>query len=99
VRSVIVSPSDGSVVSGSVQVLGIADGPGFARYELSYAAGDTPQADAWQPVAPPQPAPVSGGLLGVWQTGALSPGVYSLRLRVFEVSEAFQDALVRVTVQ
>ncbi|OIO91040.1 MAG: hypothetical protein AUK03_12045 [Anaerolineae bacterium CG2_30_64_16] len=99
VRSVIVSPSDGSVVSGSVQVLGIADGPGFARYELSYAAGDTPQADAWQPVAPPPPAPVSGGLLGVWQTGALSPGVYSLRLRVFEVSEAFQDALVRVTVQ
>ena len=87
-------------MQGRVDVLGTADGTGFAGYLLEYAAGDQP-GDAntvWQPVAPPAAQPVSGGLLAQWQTGQLTPGVYMLRLKVYDTSGAVYSALVRVNV-
>jgi len=79
-QSGITSPEKDSSVSGAVSIEGTAVGSPFARYELSfkeasrgeeaysYFGGETRQ--------------VVNGLLGVWQTGALAPGVYTLRLRV-----------------
>ncbi len=79
-QSGITSPAPGSVVSGSVPILGTAAGEPFARYELYFKqepsgdesyiwfAGDTRQ--------------VINGQLGVWHTAGLPPGTYTLRLRV-----------------
>lgn len=76
----ITSPATGSSVSGSVPVIGTATGEPFARYELYFKqepsgdesyiwfAGDTRQ--------------VVNGQLGVWHTGDLAPGTYTLRLRI-----------------
>ncbi len=76
----ITSPATGSSVSGSVPIIGTAAGEPFARYELYFKqepsgdesyiwfAGDTKQ--------------VVNGQLGVWHTADLTPGTYTLRLRV-----------------
>lgn len=79
-QSGITSPAQGSSVSGAVPIMGTATGTPFARYELSfkessrgeeafsYFGGETRQ--------------VVDGQLGVWHTDVLSPGTYTLRLRV-----------------
>ncbi len=79
-QSGITSPATGSTVSGSVPVLGTAAGPPFARYELYFKlepSGD--EAFVWFAGETFQ---VNNGQLGVWHTGNLAPGTYSLRLRV-----------------
>ncbi len=79
-HSGITSPATGSSVSGSVPVLGTAVGSQFARYELYFkleSSGD--EAFVWFAGETFQ---VNNGQLGVWHTGNLAPGVYSLRLRV-----------------
>ena len=79
-QSGITSPATGSSVSGSVPVLGTAAGPPFARYELYFKlepSGD--EAFVW---FAGETFEVKSGQLGVWHTGNLAPGVYSLRLRV-----------------
>lgn len=83
-QAAISEPASGAVVSGAVQVAGIADGAGFAGYQLEYAPASQPDA-AWQPLGAPVIQPVPGGLLGTWDTNALSAGVYSLRLSVYDV--------------
>jgi 1A family penicillin-binding protein len=53
---------------------------GTARgaYTLEFGGGRDPA--AWQPIA--GGAGVADGILGVWQTGGLAPGDYTLRLRL-----------------
>ncbi len=85
VRAAIAEPVSGARVSGDVLVLGSAEGPQFAAYRLEYAPGDQPPAGAWQPIGPEVPVPSSGGLLGIWQTGSLPPGIYTLRLTVRDI--------------
>ncbi len=85
-------------MTGQVEVLGMADGPDFAGYVVEYAPGDRPQDADWQPAAPPSNQPVSDGTLALWQTDQLAPGIYSLRLRVFDTSGAVYAAQVRVNV-
>lgn len=79
-QSGITSPAPGSTVSGPVAIIGTATDSSFARFELyfkqepsgdeaySYFAGETRQ--------------IVNGQLGVWQTDVLSPGTYTLRMRV-----------------
>jgi len=79
-QSGITSPATGSSVSGSVPVLGTAVGPPFARYYLYFKlepSGD--EAFVW---FAGETFEVNNGQLGVWHTGNLAPGIYSLRLRV-----------------
>ena len=79
-QSGIASPATGSSVSGSVPVLGTAAGPQFARYELYFKlepSGD--EAFVW---FAGETFEVNNGQLGVWHTGNLAPGIYTLRLRV-----------------
>jgi len=79
-QSGIASPATGSSVSGSVPVIGTAAGPQFARYELYFKlepSGD--EAFVW---FAGETFEVNNGQLGVWHTGNLAPGIYSLRLRV-----------------
>jgi len=81
-----------------VPVLGIAAGPEFASYALDYAAGPDPAVDGWKSVGPQQSKPQPGGMLGVWQTGALTPGPYVLRLKVIDIRAGIRTAVVPVEV-
>ena len=76
----ITSPTTGSIVSGSVPVLGTAAGSPCARYEL-YVKRE-PSGDEGYIWFAGDTRPVQNGQLGVWQTGGLAPGIYTLRLRV-----------------
>jgi len=69
----------GSVVTGTqVFISGTARGP----FILEVGPGGAPT--TWQTIAQ-NPMPVEDGLLGVWITGGLAPGDYTLRLRVITV--------------
>ena len=96
-RAVISQPADGAEVTGAVEVWGTADGAGYARYLLAYAAGDQPAEADWLPVALSSAQSAVDGLLGVWQTDVLEPGVYWLRLQVFDGSGNASATQVRVS--
>jgi len=80
------SPAPGQVVSNvlsgsaDLSVIGTAAGEGLTRWVLDYGRGDTPA--AWSRIASGA-ATVRTGELGVWRTGALANGAYSLRLRAW----------------
>jgi membrane peptidoglycan carboxypeptidase len=94
----ILAPADGAEVSGQVEIIGIAEGPGFTGYELAFAPGASPVESAWLPVGNPGLQPVPGDLLAMWNTAALEPGVYTLRLRAYDAGGAQASAEVRVQV-
>jgi membrane peptidoglycan carboxypeptidase len=94
----ILSPLEGAQVTGQVEIIGIAEGPGFTGYELLFAPGSAPAELEWVSVGNPGLQPVPGGVLGVWDTGGLAPGLYTLRLRAFDEVGATTDADVRVEI-
>jgi hypothetical protein len=84
----ITSPSPGSSVSGDVVIMGSAVDP-FQKYELHFKL-DPSGDDAYVYFAGAT-TPVVNGQLGVWQTGALPPGTYSLRLRVVKIDGNYAE--------
>jgi 1A family penicillin-binding protein len=74
-------PGQGATVQGVVTVVGTANVPGFASYELDYGVSHDPGAFS-QPIWGPVPAAVEGGILGHWDTSGLSNGPHTLRLVV-----------------
>ena len=78
IRARIESPAPNQVISGSVDITGLADGADFTEYTLEYGEGDDPM--SWT-VLDISNSPVSGGLLAPWNTAGLS-GRYTIRLRV-----------------
>lgn len=85
----ILSPAEGEGVKGQVLVTGYIKATGYTGYDLEFAY--TGKEDAgWLPIATAE-RPAEEGLLGTWDTTAISDGNYSLRLRVYfsggEVSE------------
>jgi membrane peptidoglycan carboxypeptidase len=92
----ILGPS-GSIVAGStVQVVGSAYIDDFHHYTLDVGAGDTPS--TWTAITDQRPQAVDKALLGVWNTTGLTPGRYTLRLRVFDSFANAQEATSAVTV-
>jgi hypothetical protein len=96
--AIILSPADGAQVSGQVEIAGIAEGAGFAGYELLFAPGATPGDSDWLPAGNPGLQPVSGGVLGVWDTSGLAPGLYSLRLHAYDAGGNAAASMTRVEV-
>jgi len=86
VVAVLTLPEPGQVVSNvlrgsaDLSVTGTAAGEGLTRWVLDSGRGAAPS--AWTRIASGT-VPVSGGELGVWRTGALANGIYSLRLRAW----------------
>ena len=85
----IFSPTDGAVVSGAVEIVGSVTHPNFDRYSLYYAPGPAPTAQStWTPIVLDVREPVVNGVLGTWDTTALTEdgqrvvpdGVYTLTL-------------------
>ncbi len=77
-RIMITSPKSGDEVQGSVDLIGSADIPNFGFYKFEIA----PQGgSAWAIFSAGSNA-VKNGALGKWDTTALTPGDYQLRLVV-----------------
>ncbi len=75
----ILSPSNGRTVSGSAQILGSASVENFDQYTLEYGFGPNPS--EWTNIIT-VPLERKLGVLGVWDTTALPPGGYTIRLVV-----------------
>ena len=92
----LISPSNGSRISGNVSILGTADIPNFGFYTLEVARpGDT----IWLPNQVGQQT-VKNDVLGAWDTTALSLGDYMLRLVVTDnVGNELPPCAIQVMVE
>jgi thermitase len=88
----ITSPANGGYVRGLVDVYGSAGGWGFSNYSL-----DVLQNDIVLSTLNSSSVAVEGGKLGSWQTSAFN-GAYTLRLRVYTVGSATEEARAAVVV-
>ena len=74
----ITSPAPGENISGSIEIVGTVDIPGFAFYKYEFALQGT---DLWATISADREARKNESL-GMWNTVALTPGDYLLRLVV-----------------
>lgn len=90
----VAAPQAGQTVIGQVSITGsAAPATGFAAYEVSFAyAGDT--SGTWFPIQRGE-TPVTEGVLSVWDTTAITDGLYDLRLRVVLTSGDVLEDIVR----
>jgi len=91
----ITAPGSGQTVSGTVAVAGKADSPDFQSYTLEFGSGENPS--DWQPLQS-SGSRVSSGVLGQWSTQSLTPGKYTLRLRLSDAKLGELKYVVTVTV-
>ena len=88
-QSTITYPTDGTTVSGQVEVRGIALHPNMDFYQVRYAPGGQPAADSqWQDFAIVEGQQVDNDVLGVWDTTQVPDGQYTLALAVWGVNDA-----------
>jgi hypothetical protein len=78
IRARIESPFNNQLITGQVEIIGIADGEPFSEYIIDYGQGNTPA--GWTEIIRSS-SPVSNNQLGFWNTTGLD-GRYTLRLRV-----------------
>ena len=82
----IISPTEGSVVSGEVAITGTASHDNFHAYGVLYAPGAHPTADSqWVPIVFGVQNMVVNGPLATWDTTKIPNGEYTLALAVYEV--------------
>ena len=76
----ITFPSSGSVVQGSVNIIGRApfSQSDIAYYKVEFGSGYNP--GTWITMGTGHSAPVDAGVLETWQAGSLGPGPYALRV-------------------
>ncbi len=88
-QSMITYPTDGTTVSGEVQVKGVALHPNMDFYQVRYAAGAQPAADSqWKDFAIVEGQQVDDDVLGTWDTTQIPDGQYTLALAVWGVNDA-----------
>jgi len=78
VRTRINSPLPSRIVSGVVEISGIADGDDFENYRVEFGPGDNPE--SWTELHV-STAPKTDELLAAWDTELLSAGKYTIRLQ------------------
>ncbi len=94
----IAAPQPGQTVRGQVNITGAAAPAGFAAYEVSFTYADNPT-DTWFLIQRGE-TPLTEGVLAVWNTTAITDGLYDLRLRVFLTSgEVLQDIIRNIDVR
>ena len=91
-----VLPAEGDTVIGSslTEIYGLAACPDFSYYRLEYGSGEFPT--DWHTIAESGTPVIDEGLLAVWNSGAVSTGVKTLRLEVY--SETGLEATETITV-
>lgn len=93
----IQQPSEGATVGGVVTVVGSANVPAFASYELQYGVSHEPGAFS-TPFVGASSGPVENGILGQWDTRTLFNGPHTLRLLVHDSYGNQYESQVRLTV-
>ncbi len=94
-KIMITSPQPGEEIKGSIELLGTVNIPnfGFYKYEVARAGSET-----WATISADRNM-VENGLLGRWNTSALTPGDYQLRLVVTDnQGEALPACVVPVRI-
>jgi hypothetical protein len=74
----LTSPAAGDEIKGTVELIGTVNIPNFGFYKYEVAQSGT---DTWATISADRNT-VNNGLLGRWNTTALTPGDYQLRLVV-----------------
>lgn len=92
----ITSPGMGAKVKGRVEIWGTADIDQFQYYKVEYGLGETPP--GWVVIDDLKYNPVSEGVLVVWNTAGLTPGTYTLRLTVVDITGNYPEPRCRVSV-
>jgi hypothetical protein len=88
-RSVITYPTDGTTISGVVEVRGIATHPNLDFYQVRYAAGSEPTGNSqWVDFAIVDGTQVENDVLGAWDTTVIPDGEYTLALAVWGVDDS-----------
>ncbi|MEW5924000.1 MAG: S8 family serine peptidase [Candidatus Zixiibacteriota bacterium] len=90
VRAYISTPEIGQIVSGVVDITGMADGADFSSYILDYGASSDP---AEYHTILNSSVPVTDGVLESWDTDAIS-GRYTIRLKVGESNEYLRTIFI-----
>lgn len=88
----ITSPAPGSAVSGPVPIMGTAVIEPFQRYELYFK--QEPNGDESYIYFGGATQQIVGGQLGVWQTGDLAPGTYTVRMRVVKTDGNYSEHFI-----
>jgi membrane peptidoglycan carboxypeptidase len=93
----ITSPGDGSPVSGITSINGSASSADFQSYRLEFRSESSP--GDWLLITH-STSPIVGGVLGHWNTFALQPGLYAVRLVLVDsrVGETSTQIVLLVTV-
>jgi hypothetical protein len=87
-QSMITYPTDGTTVSGQVEVRGIATHPNIDFYQVRFAAGGQPTGESqWQDFAIVQGQQVQDDMLGTWDTSQIPDGQYTLALAVWGIDD------------
>ncbi len=88
-QSTITYPTDGTTVSGQVEVRGVALHPNIDFYQVRYAPGPQPTGDSqWQDFAIVEGRQVENDVLGTWDTTPIPDGQYTLALAVWGAGDA-----------
>jgi hypothetical protein len=88
VQSMITYPTDGTTVSGQVEVRGVATHPNMDFYQVRYAPGPQPTGDSqWQDFAIVEGLQVQDDALGTWDTTQIPDGQYTLALAIWGVND------------
>jgi len=85
----ITAPRPGAHLEGMVEIWGTADVADFWYYKVEFAVGANPADEDWHFIGPGRDEAkerIINGYLASWNTSGLSPGVYSLRLVVVDMS-------------
>lgn len=93
----VTSPGVNQVVRGNFSVLGTANLPNFQYYKVEVGPGSNPRDHEWTVVGQLHKSPVIGGVLETFNSGAYSPGTYTLRLLVVDQTGNYPDPC-RVTI-
>ncbi|MGD2144310.1 MAG: hypothetical protein PVF54_07525 [Anaerolineae bacterium] len=87
-RSMITYPTDGTTVSGEVEVKGVALHPNMDFYQVRYAPGPGPTGESqWRDFAIVEGEQIENEVLGVWDTTQIPDGQYTLALAVWGVND------------
>lgn len=92
---IITSPAPFAVVGDQVEIRGDLNLTPGDTYRLSYYEGLTP--DALNEIVGERRLPISGDLLGRWDTGSLE-GLYTILLTVFRPDGSFSEFDLQVTI-
>jgi len=95
-RAQITAPRPGAHLEGVVEIWGTANIDQFQYYKVEYGVGETPP--GWVVIDDLRYERVSEEVLVVWNTVGLTPGTYTLRLTVVDITGNYPEPRCTVSV-